>query len=243
MARSLLQTPRHLRRGDATARRRIRRIFRPFDQSGRTARRSAWLDLLYEFCQWALHRFAAPRSTHLTLYRGVNGLDEHEIVERTTARTMLVRMNNLSSFSATRDIAGCFGDTTLTVSWLQREIAVLRLNDHAGRAEYGSGSKAVGKLQGRYQPTAGADKVMRLHAQTALVENGHVHLPKSAPWLGDYVSELLSFPGARYDDQVDSTVQFLDYMHTKRKPLVISDEVLRRSKQGIPWNMRAYRVW
>jgi len=73
------------------------------------------LDLLYEFCQWALDRFAAPGRTHLTLYRGVNGLDEHEIVERITARRILVRLNNLSSFSADRDIAGCFGDTILTV--------------------------------------------------------------------------------------------------------------------------------
>ena len=73
------------------------------------------LDLLYEFCQWALERFTAPSRTHLTLFRGVNALDEHEIVERIAPRAMLVRLNNLSSFSADRDIAGCFGDTILTV--------------------------------------------------------------------------------------------------------------------------------
>lgn len=75
----------------------------------------AQLDLLYEFCQWALDRFAAPRRPHMTLYRGVNGLDEHEIVERIAARTVFLRLNNLSSFSSDRDIAGCFGDTILTV--------------------------------------------------------------------------------------------------------------------------------
>jgi hypothetical protein len=33
-----------------------------------------------------------------------------------------------------------------------------------------------------------------------------------APWLPDYVNELTSFPGSRYDDQVDSTAQTLQYV-------------------------------
>lgn len=63
-----------------------------------------------------------------------------------------------------------------------------------------------------YKPPPGTDKVMRLHAQTAAFENGLVFLPQSAPWLPDYLHELVSFPGSRYDDQVDSTTQFLDYI-------------------------------
>jgi len=39
-----------------------------------------------------------------------------------------------------------------------------------------------------------------------------VMLPKSAPWLAGYISELLSFPASKHDDQVDSTTQALDYM-------------------------------
>ena len=31
---------------------------------------------------------------------------------------------------------------------------------------------------------------MRLHAQTATIENGFVHLPEEAHWLPDYLSEL-----------------------------------------------------
>ena len=46
----------------------------------------------------------------------------------------------------------------------------------------------------RYQPTT--DKVMRLHAQTATIENGFVHLPEEAHWLADYISELTMFPAA-----------------------------------------------
>jgi predicted phage terminase large subunit-like protein len=63
-----------------------------------------------------------------------------------------------------------------------------------------------------YAPPPGADKIMRLHAQTAMFENGIVRLPRSAPWLHEYVQELISFPGSKYDDQVDSTTQVLDYL-------------------------------
>ena len=72
------------------------------------------LDLLFEFCQWALERFAAPKQSHLTLYRGINSFDEHRILERTGKRTVAIRLNNLTSFSSDRDIACCFGDTILT---------------------------------------------------------------------------------------------------------------------------------
>jgi predicted phage terminase large subunit-like protein len=63
-----------------------------------------------------------------------------------------------------------------------------------------------------YQPPSGTDKIMRLHAQTALFENGRVLLPSAAPWLLDYVNEVTSFPGTRHDDQVDSTTQALDHL-------------------------------
>ena len=72
------------------------------------------LDLLFEFCQWAIRRFAFPGQTHLTLYRGVNDFSEQWIVERTARREAVVRLNNLVSFSSDRDVAGCFGDTILT---------------------------------------------------------------------------------------------------------------------------------
>jgi predicted phage terminase large subunit-like protein len=58
----------------------------------------------------------------------------------------------------------------------------------------------------------GTDKVMRLHTKTMLFENGAVLLPKQAPWLEEYIKELTGFPGARFDDQVDSTTQALEYL-------------------------------
>ncbi len=81
----------------------------------------------------------------------------------------------------------------------------------------------------RYQPKS--DKVMRsrrcrrqrlsrqaklcfaesMHAQTAMIENGFVHLPKEAGRRAEYLHELTLFPGGKYDDQVDSTAQLLDW--------------------------------
>ena len=43
-----------------------------------------------------------------------------------------------------------------------------------------------------------------------------MRLPREAPWLGQYLSELLAFPLGKHDDQVDSTSQALNYLATKR---------------------------
>jgi NAD+--dinitrogen-reductase ADP-D-ribosyltransferase len=98
------------------------------------------LDLLFEFCQWALQRFAAPGQTHLTLYRGVNSFDEHQVVERIDKHTVLMRLNNLTSFTSDRDIAECFGDTILTVRVPVAKIAFFNtlLSTHPlkGEGEY-----------------------------------------------------------------------------------------------------------
>jgi len=86
----------------------------------------------------------------------------------------------------------------------------------------------------RYQPQF--DKVMRsrrchrqrlprqaklrfaesMHAQTAMIENGFVHLPDTAPWLAQYLHELSAFSTGR-DDQVDSTTQILDWFKQGRQ--------------------------
>lgn len=57
------------------------------------------------------------------------------------------------------------------------------------------------------------EKVMRLHAQTAKIEGGLVHLPRGAPWLENYVDEMLTFPRGRHDDQVDSTSQAFEWLN------------------------------
>jgi predicted phage terminase large subunit-like protein len=69
-----------------------------------------------------------------------------------------------------------------------------------------------------YKPKG--DKQERLIAQIDLFEGGSVLLPEDAPWLEEFVSELLSFPG-RHDDQVDALAQGLAWRREAWKgPLV-----------------------
>ncbi|HWP00318.1 MAG TPA: NAD(+)--dinitrogen-reductase ADP-D-ribosyltransferase [Methylococcus sp.] len=73
------------------------------------------LDLLYEFCQWALTRFRTPAVRHITLYRGENRFDEHRLSGPRDGRWLNVRLNNLVSFTPRREIADEFGDIILEV--------------------------------------------------------------------------------------------------------------------------------
>jgi len=60
----------------------------------------------------------------------------------------------------------------------------------------------------RYQPTC--DKIMRLHAQTAMIENGFVYIPETAPWLDEYLHELNLPQGqARRSGRLDRSVSRL----------------------------------
>lgn len=74
---------------------------------------SLQLDLLYEYCQWMLERWLFPEQTHVILYRGVNDLNEHLVVERRDKRNAVVKQNNLVSFTSDRMRADEFGDTIL----------------------------------------------------------------------------------------------------------------------------------
>lgn len=85
----------------------------------------------------------------------------------------------------------------------------------------GSGTSLIQDLQNEnlYRVIAGtaspsADKIMRVNAVTTLFESGRVYLPTEAPWLEDYKRELLGFPNVKFDDQVDSTAQALEYEKT-----------------------------
>ncbi len=90
---------------------------------------------------------------------------------------------------------------------------VILIEDKASGTQLIQDLKADGMYRVRpYPPPPGTDKVMRLYAQTAEFENGRVLLPSSAPWLAEYIRELTTFPGVKFDDQVDSTTQALDHM-------------------------------
>ncbi len=74
------------------------------------------------------------------------------------------------------------------------------------------------EYQGRtfisYRPTQ--DKEARFAAQTARLEEGIVVIPEQADWLAEFKNELLAFPNGRYDDQVDSVAQFLEWISSRR---------------------------
>ncbi len=73
----------------------------------------------------------------------------------------------------------------------------------------------------RYSPDG--DKIMRLHAQTATIENGFVWLPREAPWLAEYLRELTLFPAGRHDDQVDSTAQALAWIRSRPRAPALAE--------------------
>jgi predicted phage terminase large subunit-like protein len=59
------------------------------------------------------------------------------------------------------------------------------------------------------------DKEARFLAQSARFESGQVHVPAEAPWLAEWLHELLAFPNGGHDDQVDSTSQALNYLSSR----------------------------
>lgn len=54
-------------------------------------------------------------------------------------------------------------------------------------------------------------KEFRFDAVTPMFSQGLVLLPERASWLALYEREILTFPDATYDDQVDSTSQYLEW--------------------------------
>lgn len=55
-------------------------------------------------------------------------------------------------------------------------------------------------------------KDIRLAAITPIFEQQKIYLPQYALWLGAYLEELLLFPNALHDDQVDATTQYIEYI-------------------------------
>ncbi|MFA6014446.1 MAG: NAD(+)--dinitrogen-reductase ADP-D-ribosyltransferase [Gallionellaceae bacterium] len=72
----------------------------------------AQFDLLYTYCQYELARQHSGQ-THLTLYRGVNRVDDHETLVTLDSKHRVVLFNSLSSFTANRERADEFGDYLL----------------------------------------------------------------------------------------------------------------------------------
>jgi len=70
--------------------------------------------------------------------------------------------------------------------------------------------------------TPTTDKVTRMNDQTGVIADGCVFIPREAPWLPEYLQEMMAFPKGRYDDQVDATSQVLKWFnHQPGEPGII----------------------
>lgn len=80
--------------------------------SQRTSAILPQFDLLYEFVQYELRR-RLPGTAHLTLFRGVYDLVEHQVLETLDKNRYLLRLNNLNSFTDDFERAWEFGNRVL----------------------------------------------------------------------------------------------------------------------------------
>lgn len=76
------------------------------------------------------------------------------------------------------------------------------------------------------------EKLARMQARSVMFETGRVFLPREAPWLSAYLDELLGFPNRRYDDQVDSTSQALDWFQQRFASEFLPEGERRQRPQG-----------
>lgn len=103
---------------------------------------------------------------------------------------------------------------------LHWEADVLLIEDRA------SGEQLLQSLRDdppRYVPSAiprpaTTDKESRAAGQTHRMEAGDLILPRDAPWLGSFMHEMLGFPMARYDDQVDALIHLLGWSSARPEP-------------------------
>jgi predicted phage terminase large subunit-like protein len=94
--------------------------------------------------------------------------------------------------------------------------------------DQGSGSSLIQQLRAQHQIFAIGrrskdDKTTRLSTVLPAFEAGEVFFPNDAPWLPQMVTELLGFPRARHDDQVDSISQYLGWARDKSSSFFVAD--------------------
>ena len=66
-----------------------------------------------------------------------------------------------------------------------------------------------------------ADKITRMETQSPHIEAGRIALPKHAPWLADFESEILRFPEPETWDQIDTLSQFIKYTMGKKREVTM----------------------
>jgi predicted phage terminase large subunit-like protein len=66
-----------------------------------------------------------------------------------------------------------------------------------------------------------SNKLGRVHAVSGLFQSGKVMLPRTAPWLAEWIEKHTSFPNGAYDDQVDTTAYALHELAYQGSPVMV----------------------
>lgn len=93
-------------------------------------------------------------------------------------------------------------------------------------------------------------KEARVMAASAIIQAGRLFLPGKAHWLAEFTAELLGFPGAAHDDQVDALAQLLLWVQDKdrfRQPELAGpiemDYPARRDPEAERWSDMGLDPW
>jgi predicted phage terminase large subunit-like protein len=78
------------------------------------------------------------------------------------------------------------------------------------------------------------DKESRLYSCQPEFESGAVLFPYEAPWKSELIDELLGFPSARHDDQVDSLSQAIRW-NKLRPRAVLAGAIVVSAGRRLPW--------
>lgn len=73
------------------------------------------------------------------------------------------------------------------------------------------------------------DKNSRVLAASSIIRSGRLYIPEQGHWVADFISELLGFPSAAHDDQVDALTQLLLWVQEKdmyRTPSNVGPELV-----------------
>ncbi len=81
----------------------------------------------------------------------------------------------------------------------------------------GMGAQILENYQGKmpspmvsYTPAGKGSKDFRFDAAVPWITTGRVLFPKEAPWLANFINELVAFPNGANDDQVDAFSMYID---------------------------------
>lgn len=89
--------------------------------------------------------------------------------------------------------------------------------NHAIVEDSGMGAQLLENYQGKlpaplvsYTPAGKGSKDFRFDAAAPWITSGKVLFPKEAPWLANFINELVAFPNGANDDQVDAFSMYTD---------------------------------